>query len=781
MRKTLSLVSPLLAIVALAACNDAPEGGVVAIDPASPTTSDDLVLVISEDAVDPNKKDEVDYLIAWSVDGAPREDITGDTVPADQTSKGQVWVVDVTPTDGDLDGLVISAEATIANTPPTAEVTLAPVEPGSDEDIVATASGEDVDGDAVSFAYSWTVDGTPADNTTDTVAASATTRGEVWEVTVTPNDGEEDGQVVTASVTIDNVAPEVTGDVTLSPEVVDETVTVTATASATDNDGDAVTFTYVWYVAGGEVKRGADNTLTGADFGKGDEIFVEVIPNDGFVDGEPVQSGSVTVVNAAPSITGVSVTPAAPVRTDDTLTCAAEGYSDPDGDGASYIYAWTVDGVDAGVSAAELTGESFSKGQLVVCTVTPNDGEVDGAPVSSDAISIEDTAPVLTSATISPSTADRTETLGVTLGSATDADGDTITYEYAWTVDGSAAGTSATLAGAFARGDSVGVSVTPVAGAVRGTPVAASAITIVNAPPSMLTHVIAPSTAYTDTTITSSPTGTDPDGDALTFSYRWTLNGTSSSYTSSTLPGSAFSRGDVVVAYAQANDGTTNSAELVSNSITIANSVPTTPSIGISPSAPKDGDDLVCEVTTASTDKDGDTITYDISWERDGTAWTGTTATTTYAGDTIPNAQTANGDEWECFATASDGTDDSAEASSGTVSVTGYGVYFNYGYYWVLPDYYAPASDHSKVCTAVGLKSTTRDVTISGGWTRAKMAVIATGLGYGTRATGCCAASMWCWDKPGDKTCQTHDDSNPTYTNYGSGTSWGITVYTCTP
>ena len=59
---------PLLALVALA-CNTEPEGGEIRIDPGLPSTSDDLVLVIAEDAVDPNKKDVVDYQIAWTRDG----------------------------------------------------------------------------------------------------------------------------------------------------------------------------------------------------------------------------------------------------------------------------------------------------------------------------------------------------------------------------------------------------------------------------------------------------------------------------------------------------------------------------------------------------------------------------------------------------------------------------------------------------------------------------------------------------------------------------------------
>ena len=790
MSKQLALVAPVVAILALTACNDAPEGGVVAIDPAEPTTTDDLVLVVTEDAVDPNKKDVVDYTIRWSVNGSPREDLTGDTVPASETAKGQIWVADVTPTDGELDGVTISAEATIGNTPPTATVSIAPTEPGSDEDLVVTAAGEDLDGDAVSLVYTWTVDGSAAAGSyQDRVPGDATRRGEVWEVTVTPDDGDDTGEPVSASVTIANVAPEISGAVTLSPTVVDETVTVTASASARDNDNDDVSLTWVWYVSGGEVKRGADNTLTGADFAKGDELFVEVIPNDGFVDGEAVQSDTVTVVNAAPSITSVTVTPEPPVRTDTTLSCAPEGFSDPDGDSATYSYAWSVNGTDAGVGTAELTGDAFSKGDLVDCTVTPSDGETVGAPVTSDAVSIEDTPPTLTSATISPSTADRTMTLAVTLGSASDADGDSISYEYAWTVNGSAAGTGATLSDAFSKGDSVGVSVTPVAAGVRGTPVAASAITIVNATPNMLTHVIAPSTAYTDTTITSAPTASDADGDRLTFSYRWTVNGTSTSFTSSTLPGSAFGKGDVVLAYARANDGTTNSAELVSNSVTIQNSPPTTPTIAISPSAPKEGDDLVCSITAASTDKDSDRITYDVSWEKDGVAWTGSTSTTTHAGDTIPSSQTSSGDDWECFVTATDGTDDSGEAASGTVGVAGGArVSFRAGYYWVRADYRAPSSDHGSVCSAEGLTATARTVTLT--WDATLLSALATDFGdVSVGDTSCCAMSMWCYDAGGTSypswakagECETHNFGS-TYENYGY---WGShdaqrPVFTCT-
>ena len=61
----------------------------------------------------------------------------------------------------------------------------------------------DDDGNSVSYGYAWSIDGVvDGSYITDTVSASDTTAGEVWECTVTPNDGTEDGIISTDSVTI---------------------------------------------------------------------------------------------------------------------------------------------------------------------------------------------------------------------------------------------------------------------------------------------------------------------------------------------------------------------------------------------------------------------------------------------------------------------------------------------------------------------------------------------------------------------------------------------------
>ena len=105
---------PALLLV-LAACNRPPGDHVVAINPSEPTAADDLMAVTPTPASDPNG-DPVSYLFAWSVDGSAWG--TDQVVPAAETSKGQTWQVEVTPTDGKKEGDPATASVVIGNTPP---------------------------------------------------------------------------------------------------------------------------------------------------------------------------------------------------------------------------------------------------------------------------------------------------------------------------------------------------------------------------------------------------------------------------------------------------------------------------------------------------------------------------------------------------------------------------------------------------------------------------------------------------------------------------------------
>lgn len=184
--------------------NGLPGAPTVSLSPTSPTTTDDLVVQLDAPATDPDG-DAISYTYAWARDGVPRGAYTTDTLPAAATTKGETWAVTVTPDDGHATGTAGAASVVIVNTPPTAPVvTVTPTDPIEGEDdltcAVSTAS-TDADGDAISYAIAWDVDGASA-GTSATIAAADTTAEEVWTCTVTPDDGEDDGAVGADSVSI---------------------------------------------------------------------------------------------------------------------------------------------------------------------------------------------------------------------------------------------------------------------------------------------------------------------------------------------------------------------------------------------------------------------------------------------------------------------------------------------------------------------------------------------------------------------------------------------------
>jgi hypothetical protein len=90
--------------------------------------------------------------------------------------------------------------------------------------------------------------------------------------------------------------------------------------------------------------------------------------------------------------------------------------------------------------------------------------------------------------------------------------------------------------------------------------------------------------------------------------------------------------------------------------------------VSVSPDEPAAGDELVCAVTSAPSDPDGDAIIgYSFAWDRDGTSWTSTT-TTNEPGDTIDGANVVDFHSWTCNVTASDGADSGV---AGTHMVSG--------------------------------------------------------------------------------------------------------------
>jgi len=177
-------------------------------------------------------------------------------------------------------------------------------------------------------------------------------------------------------------------------------------------------------------------------------------------------------------------------------------------------------------------------------------------------------APVVDTVTVSPLDPKTNDMLTASV-TAHDADGDALTYAYQWTKNGSdiAGATSSTLdlsvAGNGDRGDSIAVRVTASDGVATSTPVTSSPVVIADSAP-VATVSLNTTTPTTQTVLVATVTASDADGDALSFTYVWKVNGVTRRITATTATSDSFdlgkpgngNKGDVVTVDVTVSDGT---------------------------------------------------------------------------------------------------------------------------------------------------------------------------------------------------------------------------------
>jgi hypothetical protein len=265
--------------------NSLPTPPIVSISPSDPSTHQDIEVSLVDPSTDADE-DNVSYRFRWLKNGEEQADYEGQTViPAAATAKGELWKVQVWATDGYDDGYPGGSQVTIANTVPTATATLMPEVPTTSSDLLVTVEGVDEDeGDTVTATYAWSKNGTLFDEVAGGVInAEHTTRGDVWQVIVTPTDGEDDATPITLSVSIANEAPMLNSDdVSLSPFNASGTTDLSVVvANATDADDDSIQFTYTWAVGTTTLGSETGSSLSSANFEAGETVKAIVTPYDG--------------------------------------------------------------------------------------------------------------------------------------------------------------------------------------------------------------------------------------------------------------------------------------------------------------------------------------------------------------------------------------------------------------------------------------------------------------------------------------------------------------------
>ena len=222
--------------------------------------------------------------------------------------------VDCIPDDGfDTGAAITTAAVQIGNTPPQApSIDISPSAPSTSDALTAsvTTPSFDADNDSISYDYLWKRDGQLVPQASgSTVPAFVTSKGDTWEVFVTPDDGSATGPAATASVIIENTLPTIS-DCRIQPTQAATGDDLLAKGLGWDDlDGDTETIGYEWFEldsTGTWVSIGTGETLPNAATTRDQEIKVTCTPYNGA--GSNIQEGPsldalpITIENTSPAL-----------------------------------------------------------------------------------------------------------------------------------------------------------------------------------------------------------------------------------------------------------------------------------------------------------------------------------------------------------------------------------------------------------------------------------------------------------------------------------------------
>ena len=439
-------------------------------------------------------------------------------------------------TSGDTYGTTtLTSNEAVSNVAPTvSNLAIAPNAPSTTDDLTASYTFSDDDGDAESgTTVAWFRDGAAQGaHTTLTVPASATSKGESWHVEVTPSDGEDAGATVASSpVVIVNTAPTVLS-VTPSDLSPDTSEDVSLAVQGDDIDGDAITATETMWLLGGTRVASLDDAMTLPSLATrpGDVWTVEVRVSDGTDLSSWLTSDAITVgsSNQAPAVSNVVIGDGTTPTTGDDIPVQWTE-SDPDGDAIqSTELQWSKDGshIEEANDLNPLPASFTAKGETWTAQVRAYDGALWSPWSSSASLTVGNTAPVVDDAYLTSSTFTVVEDISLNLTSS-DVDADEVSIVgVRWFLNdveqGIAIDETSLPASALTRGDAWHAVVT----VSDGTDEASStteAVTVLNAAPTASIEWPENVTAMKD--LAPTITTADADGDTVTIETTWYKNG----------------------------------------------------------------------------------------------------------------------------------------------------------------------------------------------------------------------------------------------------------------
>ena len=382
---------------------------------------------------------------------------------------------------------------------------------------------------------------------------------------------------------------------------------------------------------------------------------------------------TVVVSNNPPTASNVQISPSSATSSDDiTLT-----YTFSDEDNGDIESGTTIQWLQNGAHQQQFDGLltissiSTSKGDNWQAAVTPSDGEDFGTKVNSNTITVLNSLPSISSSIVSPSNPTSSDDLAASKTGESDNDGDVLTFEYRWYLNGVLQDglNDLTIVPSLATrvGDSWEVEVRAHDGEGHSSWVRSNSVSILgdtsNNAPTVDSITISPASPKTLDTLVASSISSDADMDTIVDTqYRWWKNGVMTSVSTSTLDSTMTAKGDEWAVEVRVNDGTEWSMWTTSSSFQILNTAPVLESASLSITEAFTNQNVTVMATMS--DVDSDEPTMSISWYLDGEIQL------EYNNQaTLSSSVTKKGESWTAVVQAYDGEATSPQSETLSVNI----------------------------------------------------------------------------------------------------------------
>ncbi|MBM3228798.1 hypothetical protein FJZ26_00020 [Candidatus Parvarchaeota archaeon] len=523
-------------------------------------------------------------------------------------------------------------------------------------------------------------------------------KGQNWtlEITAVSSSGNSTSNN-SSTISISNSLP-ITSNPTFNPSIAyANTDNVSCENSTTsDIDSDTTSFYYLWFKNGTSTGL-TTQAITSLSYGASDVLVCQITPFDGTSNGTSRNSSQLTILISSPDILYSRIFNSSASAGNGTQfykisTLFGLANATFGGGSFNYSYKWfkngalNLTGTYVGASSAtetniaNITSGNLSKGQNWTLEITAVSSSGNSTSNNSSVITISNLPPNTSTPALSPTVA-YTNTSNITCSnsSASDEDGDSVSFSYLWFKNGAATGvaTSYITNSSYVANDNITCQITPSDGFDNGTPVNSSQTTITATPPSSPSVRIINSTNgtqfYKISTLFGLANATFGGG-SFNYSYKWfkngelnlsgTFDGASSGveYNIANITSDNLSKGQNWTLEITAVSSSGNSSAVNSTSINISNSPPNTSLPTVSPSIVYTNTANVSCNNSTSADNDGDSISFFYLWFINGSS-TGITSSN------ISNSSFGAGDSVLCQITPSDGAANGSSSNSTSLTI----------------------------------------------------------------------------------------------------------------